>query len=187
MGVHFSHCKPKGLLAEEWRRGWGLNPPAPRGAHSLAGCLTCRPVDLSVMAPGQGFEPRYAAPKAAVLPLNEPGSKDWCGRLDLNQHGLVGHKGLDLARLHFTTPAHLVAPVGVEPTRAHRPTGLQPAHDPYVFTSPSNWCARGESNAQTPGPRPGGYASSPTRAKVSRLRRPESGLGWHGQQSTRAS
>src|SRR5690348_1885067 len=24
-------------------------------------------------APGQGFEPRYAAPKAAVLPLNDPG------------------------------------------------------------------------------------------------------------------
>lgn len=37
------------------------------------------------MAPGHGFEPRFTASKAAVLPLDEPGTfEKWCGRWESN-------------------------------------------------------------------------------------------------------
>lgn len=55
---------------------------------SFSGALP-RPFGRLPLAPGRGFEPRSAASKAAVLPLNEPGS-DWSGRGDSNPytHGL---------------------------------------------------------------------------------------------------
>lgn len=124
----------------------------------------CRSVMLPCVAPGRGFEPRFATSRATVLPLNEPGSK-WCARRDSNPQTSGSEPEAytssatraywrrvrelnpqPLSRCRFSGPGALasrptlrtvVASEGIEPPDRLTPqTGLQPAPAPYGTTSP---------------------------------------------------
>ncbi len=95
---------------------WGRKSSARRwsGRGRLSGGLAGRPRALHrlreglaamrrVMAPGRGFEPRYATSKAAVLPLNEPGDR-WRKAQESNLPTLAGSLGL-ASRRNATLPA----------------------------------------------------------------------------------
>ena len=91
------------------------------------------------MAARQGFEPRYAAPEAAVLPLNEGATRKnglvlrpcWrgLGRAPASKNQLVHHKGDSTARSNLSFRDSILAAWNSVPTgktrhgRGHAFTG----------------------------------------------------------------
>ncbi len=131
---------------------WGLNPQPsgpqpdalpielwpPHGMRDLGDICGSGPPTLPAVARGQGFEPRYAAPKAAVLPLNDPRMLPLRGRCrgpDLNW----GHRNFQSRALPTELPRRIKSEWLIAKSLSHvvnRPTSAivhQPSAIGYLL------------------------------------------------------